>query len=394
MVVAFISLMEGFPWGGSEELWYKSALYAQEQNHQVLFSSKFWGEKSSPKLESLVNNGALPFYRGKPAAKRSLFSRATRKAQKVIGLSTNKEEETWLWLSEHKPDVVCINMGGPFDVIRRGDLIKVLNQNNIPFVLIQQFNFEHHVLKDKARKIACDIFSNADKIFFVAERNRQVTERTLAIRLENAIQISNPVNLPNTDGVEYPSTNKDFNLAMVARLDVAYKGHDVLLSALSGAKWKNENWHLNLYGTGQDYNYISELINFYQLQDKVSLRGSVNDVQEIWRNNHALVLPSYAEGTPLSLIEAMVCGRTAIVTDVGGVSGLVDNNHSAFIAAYPSVALIDEALTNAWNRRFEWEAMGKTAREEVLKRINFGSHKDLLNELLETGQNGRSRKKP
>ena len=34
--------------------------------------------------------------------------------------------------------------------------------------------------------------------------------------------------------------------------------------------------------------------------------------------NHLLVLPSRAEGTPIALVEAMICARPAVVTDVGG----------------------------------------------------------------------------
>ena len=50
----------------------------------------------------------------------------------------------------------------------------------------------------------------------------------------------------------------------------------------------------------------------------VHFRGHVNDIRAIWEQNHLLVLPSRYEGLPLALVEAMWCGRPAVVTDVGG----------------------------------------------------------------------------
>jgi hypothetical protein len=62
MKILFISLMEGDPWGGSEELWYNVAKYALAEGVTVHFSSHKW-DKTPDKLLELINSGAIPHLR-------------------------------------------------------------------------------------------------------------------------------------------------------------------------------------------------------------------------------------------------------------------------------------------------------------------------------------------
>ena len=96
--------------------------------------------------------------------------------------------------------------------------------------------------------------------------------------------------------------------------------------------------------------------------------GFSNNIEEVWREHHALVLPSRFEGNALAMIEAMLCGRMPIVTDVGRVTELVDDNRSGFIAPAATAELIDDALERAWQRRHEWQQMGAIAAADIRHR--------------------------
>jgi glycosyltransferase involved in cell wall biosynthesis len=101
----------------------------------------------------------------------------------------------------------------------------------------------------------------------------------------------------------------------------------------------------------------------------VRFGGFVPDVHRIWADYHALVLPSRYEGLPISLVEAMLCGRPSIVTNVSGNPELLEDNVTGFVAAAPTAALLDEAMERAWTRRAEWPAMGVAAAEQVRRRV-------------------------
>jgi glycosyltransferase involved in cell wall biosynthesis len=82
-----------------------------------------------------------------------------------------------------------------------------------------------------------------------------------------------------------------------------------------------------------------------------------------------LILPSLSEGTPLSLIEAQLCARPALVTRVDGNPEWVDDGETGFIAEAPSVHHLSLALERAWEARDRWQEIGNAARAQcVVKR--------------------------
>jgi glycosyltransferase involved in cell wall biosynthesis len=273
-------------------------------------------------------------------------------------------------------------MGGPYDIINFPELIEVINKEKIPYFLIQQFNFENLVLSNQVRRTAKEIFTKAEKIYFISERNKETTERNLVTKLTNFKIVSNPANLMDYDAPLFPYTNGNYRFANVARLEAAYKGQDMLLQVLSSEKWKSRNWELNFYGSGPSYEYIIDLIDFYQLNNKVFLKGSVSNIKEIWAENHLLVMPSVAEGTPLALIEAMICARPSVVTDVGGNGFLIDDNINGFIAVNNSKAMLNDAMERAWHEKDLWKQLGESARDAVLTKINLTSYIDNYNEII------------
>jgi glycosyltransferase involved in cell wall biosynthesis len=105
---------------------------------------------------------------------------------------------------------------------------------------------------------------------------------------------------------------------------------------------------------------------------KVTFKGFTNDIrQDIWAKNHLLVMPSYYEGMPIALVEAMLCGRTAVVTNVGGNAEIIIDNESGFIADGVHLASFSNALERAWARKDQLKDLGKKAFESINHYINL-----------------------
>jgi glycosyltransferase involved in cell wall biosynthesis len=94
-------------------------------------------------------------------------------------------------------------------------------------------------------------------------------------------------------------------------------------------------------------------------------------------------MPSRSEALPIALIEAMVCGRTAAVTDVGGISEWVEDGRTGFIAEAATVKSFSAALERAWAQSSALETMGNEARAAALKKIDPQPGKTLLNMMRE-----------
>ena len=112
-------------------------------------------------------------------------------------------------------------------------------------------------------------------------------------------------------------------------------------------------------------NVIERLVQRFGLGGRVNLGGYVSRVEDIWAENHALVMPSRFEGLPLAMVEAMLCGRPIVATDVGGHSEIVEDGVSGFLADAPTVASVARALERLWENRHDLGVMGQAAAKRI-----------------------------
>jgi glycosyltransferase involved in cell wall biosynthesis len=365
--IGIISTMGGAPWGGSEELWAATALAALDAGYEVSVSVFGWTNKA-PKLCELERRGATIFYRHNPdpRAQGSSFGAAS----------------TYRDLFGTSPDVLVVSQGWSFDVVARPDLLELLYVTPIPFVLVCQFNENLPVLTDDCRREhASNIFSLAFRVLFVSNQNRLDAERQLARKIPNADVVLNPVNLSDRSYLAWPDSTT-VRFASVARLEARPKGQDILIEALTANQWKKRDWHLTFYGSGPDECYLRSLVSFFRLHERITFAGHQTDVRAIWDREQVLVMFSRAEGTPLALVEAMLCGRPAIVSDVGGNQEWVTEAQTGFVTEAPLVGPARSALERAWSARQSWKAMGVQAHKCATDRISDPSIPNLLEVLL------------
>jgi glycosyltransferase involved in cell wall biosynthesis len=251
-----------------------------------------------------------------------------------------------------------------------------------PYLILSQANFGE-IPETTARRQAAAFYRSARRALFVSEDNLRATERQLIERLASARVIRNPININCLDPVPWP-VDLPVRFASVARLDASAKGQDILFEVLNDRRWRDRDWHLSFYGTGDDEAYLQELSAFYCMDNRVTFHGQTEDVRKVWHTHHALVLPSRAEGTPLAMVEAMLCARPIIGTAVAGIPEWVRHGRSGFIADAPTVSSYALALETAWQRRTHWEKMGTHAREDALRLYDPAPGHTLLNILTET----------
>ncbi|HEY3026132.1 MAG TPA: glycosyltransferase [Pyrinomonadaceae bacterium] len=153
--------------------------------------------------------------------------------------------------------------------------------------------------------------------------------------------------------------------------------------------------YVSFYGSGANRDALTSLAMRLDLRN-VSFEGQTADVASIWKNHHALVLPSRAEGLPLPLVEAMMCGRPVVVTSVGGNAEVVEEGVTGFLAA-PDENSLDAALEKAWARRADLSEMGRLASVRIRELVQADPAKDFADALLEIidspgGRKTRSRR--
>ena len=93
------------------------------------------------------------------------------------------------------------------------------------------------------------------------------------------------------------------------------KNHNFLIEIAKYLKDNNFNFKLLLIGIGQDYENIKQKIQNYNLESSVEMLGLRDDVQKLLQVMDVFLLPSFAEGLPISGVEAQISGLDCIFSE-------------------------------------------------------------------------------
>jgi glycosyltransferase involved in cell wall biosynthesis len=107
------------------------------------------------------------------------------------------------------------------------------------------------------------------------------------------------------------------------------------------------------------------------IADKVAFAGMVDDTAPYLHAMDAFTLPSYREGMPISLLEAMSMALPCVATDIRGCREEIVNGESGWLVPSKSAGPLAERL--AWNLEHPGDAaaMGQRARERVLEHFEI-----------------------
>ena len=144
--------------------------------------------------------------------------------------------------------------------------------------------------------------------------------------LEKIVILYNGVIIPKYCKKDYTDTNVLF----LGRLGERKGSYD-LLKAIPDILKVIPDAHFYLGGDG-DIVKSQKLIDENGIQNHVKLLGWVrNEEKEIYLKKCSIfILPSYHEGMPMALLEAMSYGLAAISTNAGGISRIIDNGCNGF----------------------------------------------------------------
>lgn len=369
-------------WAGSEELWAGAAKSLLSAGHAVTIL-KTQVNGNLPQIQKLQALGCPvhDLLRVRLAPLTRLFNLVAPESRQVH----HKHAQllyTALHLKTRRPDLVVISQGDNREGL---PFARLCRQLHIPYAIITQKVSDFEWPHDHRRRAMQEAFRDARKCFFVSHHNQRATEEQINLLLTNACVVSNPCVVPDEGVLPWPIREEGhFYLACVARLFFKDKGQDILLQVLSQEKWKSRNLHVSFFGEGTNREGLLWLAAQKQISN-VAVPGMVSDVVGIWRTHHALILPSRNEGLPLALVEAMMCGRPAIATDVGGNAEVIEDGITGFVAA-PSVRELDLALERAWQRRNEWSKMGQCAAKRIRELVPPDACARCADELIRVAQ--------
>ncbi len=279
-----------------------------------------------------------------------------------------------------RPDIVHINMPGPFDcsyglpasLARLAGNGRIVTTEHLP--MIGSFA--------KARIIRAIHMPHVSRFITVSEDNRQHLVEQHAVPQEKIRVVYNGIPYPELNGAGKEAGGDMVELLVAGALEER-KGQMLLLSAMERLP---ERIHLSIAGEGPLRGEIESRIESSGAGGRVTLLGRVDDMPGLIARSDILVVPSLMEATPYVILEAMAAGRPVVASGIFGIPEQVEDGVSGILVAPgDEVSLADAVMRLAADETMT-RSMGEAGRRIYEDRftltMSVAKTEDVYGELL------------
>lgn len=288
-------------------------------------------------------------------------------------------------LNEERPDKIFAYQAKP---VVYGSIAAKLNKINEFYPLIAGLGsiFRSGGFKSAVLKTILNIqyriaFNASKKVFFQNEDDRNEMINNKIVSLDKTIIINGSgVNLEHFQPTPLPEQSV---FLFIGRL-IKDKGIMEYLEACKLIKKKYPDVQCLLvgpYDTNPSAIGPNELEPYIE-QGIIMYFGEQRDVRSYISQSSTYVLPSYHEGTPKSVLEAMAMGRAVITTDAPGCRETVSNGINGFLVKVGNVQMLAEKmemliLNPEMNKRMGEESLKLVNRKYDVKLVNHAIMKTM-----------------
>ena len=373
--ILIITLNNSSAKGGSEKLWRQMAQEGASRGHKVTVSVyKHQRDYNKEKLNDVVSiRTRIP--------KRFGETIISRIAHHLLG-GILEHRQIIREISICKPDFVFYSFGG-FAELDNPTMLSALVRTHVPYSTVFHSNTENYTFNVNSIALTKEFWEKSSNNFVVSHRIAEIFKRQIGMKDLGYKLAVNPMEQVITCSTDiYKNIDSVIRLAFIGTLDIGVKGIALLLQVLAEMKIERPKWELNLYGEGTHRDLIQELISRFELDNRVHVKGWTNNINDVWNSHHLLVLPSFNEGMPMVIHEAMLRKRVVIATNVGGNAEIITNDVTGFLSPSASLKDLKHTMEKAFAARNEWGTMAVAARESILESRKLGcSTTDILNDI-------------
>lgn len=284
-------------------------------------------------------------------------------------------------IQQFQPDILHAHFATSYG------LLGVLS-NFHPFILSvwgsDIFNFPHRSLLHKW--LLQFNLNHADKILSTSYIMATETQKYTSKKIE-VTPFGVDIKVFKPEQVDSLFAKDDLIIGTVKALEEIY-GIEYLIKAFKILKEKYSNLPLKLLiiGTGSQETYLRKLVRDLTLETDVIFTGHVNHSQiPIYFNMmHVFVALSKSESFGVAAIEAAACGKPVVVSNVGGLPEVVDNEVTGFVVPPANPIAAAEAIGKLVADEKLREQMGIAGRAKVQKLYNWS---DNVNHMISIYQN-------
>lgn len=182
-----------------------------------------------------------------------------------------------------------------------------------------------------------------------------------------------------------PKTTNDVNSSYIlyaGRLDSRKGLIDLIMAAKYVCK-EHSDIKFILVGNGSLEKYLKQKVNKLGLKKNFNFVGFVSNTKilEYYQNSTVYVNPSYYEGLPTTLLEAMACEIASVATNVEGNSELINDGETGLLVPPQNPKILSAAIINLLDDEKLRQKLGKNARQHIVNNYDWEIITDNLEQL-------------
>ncbi len=152
------------------------------------------------------------------------------------------------------------------------------------------------------------------------------------------------------------------------------KAHSILLQAVAELRRNQCDAVCTIVGDGPERPHLELLCRELGIEEQVRFAGSVDQdaIQKFYDDADIFVLPSFAEGVPVVLMEAMAKELPVVATQIMGIPELVEHGHTGLLVPPGRVRPLAEAIVTLAQDSALRREMGARGRKKVCREFDIG----------------------
>lgn len=258
--------------------------------------------------------------------------------------------------------------GSTFRKCKYINFLKYFNQKIVLHMHGAEFESFFINLNNSKQEYIKNSFNKCDKIIVLSESRKEKID--FLLQNNKSIVIPNGISISNLKGLKDDFNNTIGNFLFLGRIGKR-KGAFDLLKACNILKQKKYRFNLFMAGDGE-INLANEYIKENKLEDFVCVKGWVDQTGKIdlLNKTSVLVLPSYNEGLPMAILEAMASKKVIISTFVGGIPEVVSEENGFLIKPGDIDGLVNTMIDCITNKR-KVELMAYNSKNKFLNNFEM-----------------------
>ncbi len=221
--------------------------------------------------------------------------------------------------------------------------------------------------ESKNKKFIEKVFTKTDVVICQSESWKNTFEKEFPHLDKNKFKvIYNALDITKYNISSSPKNNLVPEIVFIAWVD-RNKGVYELIEAVEILKKEGFKFSLTMCGHGKDFDAIKILISDKKLQEVIDLKGWIYEEEknEILKRADIFVLPTYNEGMPNALLEAMASALPSVATSVGAIPDILQNEVSGLLIPSADSLQLAEALKKLLMNASLRQQYGAAARKQI-----------------------------